>query len=33
MTGPLSRAQRRELAHAAVRSAARRVIAARVLDR
>jgi len=33
MTGPLSRDDRRALAHAAVRNAARRVIAARDLDR
>ena len=33
MTGPLSRSERRELAHAAVRNAARRITAARVLDR
>lgn len=33
MTGPLSRDERRALAHTAVRNAARRVIAARVLDR
>lgn len=32
-TGPLSRAERRALAHAAVRSAARRVTAARVPER
>jgi hypothetical protein len=33
MTGPLSRDERRALAHTAVRNAARRVIAAHVLDR
>lgn len=33
MTGPLSRDERRALAHAAVRNAARRITAARVLDR
>lgn len=33
MTGPLSREDRRALAHTAVRNAARRVIASRVLDR
>jgi hypothetical protein len=33
MTGPLSRVERRALAHTAVRNAARRVIASRVLDR
>lgn len=33
MSGPLSRVERRALAHTAVRNAARRVIASRVLDR
>jgi hypothetical protein len=33
MTGPLSRAERRALAHTAVRNAARRVVNAHVLDR